>query len=153
MTRRNDAIDAMIGVAAIGVKVGEASARAGLATAYVASRIPLVGAPLRAAADRVTADGHRVRQDAMARIEMTVDQVVESSLTVDMTDRVLRSPAMEHAIAHLASSPDLRKAITEQTTGMAEQTMEGVRRRSEALDEVTERTVRRWLHRSRPQET
>jgi hypothetical protein len=153
MTRRSDAIDAMIGVAVIGAKVGEASARAGLATAAVAMRIPVVGAPLRAASDRVTADGQRVRHEAIARLETTVDRIVESSLTVDVTDRVLRSPAMEHAIAHLASSPDLRQAITEQTAGMAEQTMEGVRRRSEALDEATERTVRRWLHRPRPQQT
>lgn len=152
MSRRTDAIDAFIGVALIGAKVGEASARAGLATAEVAMRIPIVGAPLRAAGERVAADGQRVRHEAIARIETTVDQIIESSLTVDMTDRVLRSPAMQHAIEHLASSPDLRQAITEQTAGMAEQTMEGVRRRSEALDDVTERTVRRWLHRPRPHE-
>jgi hypothetical protein len=152
VSRRTDAIDAMIGVALMGAKVGEASARAGMATAQVAMRIPVVGAPLRTASERVTADGQRVRHEAIARIETTVDRIIESSLTVDMTDRVLRSPAMQHAIEHLASSPDLRQAITEQTTGMAEQTMEGVRRRSEALDDVTERTVRRWLHRPRPHE-
>jgi hypothetical protein len=152
VSRRTDAIDACIGVALMGAKVGEASARAGLATAEVAMRIPVVGAPLRAAGERVTADGQRVRHEAIARIETTVDRIIESSLTVDMTDRVLRSPAMQHAIEHLASSPDLRQAITEQTAGMAEQTMEGVRRRSEALDDVTERTVRRWLHRPRPHE-
>ncbi len=153
MSRRSDAIDALIGVAVIGVKVGEASARVGLATAEVAMRTPVLGAPLRAATSRVIADGQRARREAIGQLEATVDRVVDSTLTVDMTDRVLRSPAMQHAIDHLADSPELRKAITEQTAGMAEQTLEGVRRRSEALDDVTERTVRRWLHRPRPHET
>ena len=116
-------------------------------------RTPVLGAPLRAATSRVIADGQRARREAIGQLEATVDRIVDSTLTVDMTDRVLRSPAMQHAIDHLADSPELRKAITEQTAGMAEQTLEGVRRRSEALDDVTERTVRRWLHRPRPHET
>ena len=46
---------------------------------------------------------------------------------------------------------ELRQAIADQSMGMAQQTIEGVRRRGVALDDAAERTARRWLRRQPPQ--
>ena len=67
--------------------------------------------------------------------------------TFGVTDNVLQSAVVQHAIDHLAASPELRQAVADQTVGMAQQTIDGVRRRSVALDDVAEQTVRRWLRR------
>jgi hypothetical protein len=83
--------------------------------------------------------------------EQIVSEALESRLTVELTDRVLQGPAMQHAVEYLAASPELRRVVAEQSAGMAEQTMEGVRRRSVVLDDAAERTVRGWLRRPRPQ--
>jgi hypothetical protein len=83
--------------------------------------------------------------------EQIVTDALESRLTVELTDRVLQGPAMQHAVEYLAASPELRRVVAEQSAGMAEQTMEGVRRHSVVLDDAAERTVRGWLRRPRPQ--
>ena len=78
-------------------------------------------------------------------------EALDSRLTVAVTDRLLEGPVMQHAMEHIAASPELRRVITEQSAGMAEQTMDGVRRHSVTLDDAAERTVRGWLRRPRPQ--
>jgi hypothetical protein len=83
--------------------------------------------------------------------QQIVADALDSKLTVELTDRVLEGPAMQRAVAFLAASPELRQVLAEQSAGMAEQTLEGVRRRSVALDDAAERTVRGWLRRPRPQ--
>jgi hypothetical protein len=83
--------------------------------------------------------------------ERIVADALDSKLTVQLTDRVLQGPVMQHAIEHLAASPELRQVVAEQSAGMAEQAMDGVRRRSVVLDDAAERTVRGWLRRPRPQ--
>jgi hypothetical protein len=83
--------------------------------------------------------------------ERLVADALDSRLTVELTDRVLHGPVMQHAIEHLANSPELRQVVAEQSAGMAEQAMDGVRRRSVVLDDAAERTVRGWLRRPRPQ--
>ncbi len=67
----------------------------------------------------------------------------------------MASEEMNHLVAHLASSPELRAAISEQTSGLADDMVVGVRERTVTLDEVAERTVRGWLRRPRvrPQPT
>jgi hypothetical protein len=92
--------------------------------------------------------------DALATnpaFERLVADALESRLTVELTDRVLQGPVMQHTIEHLANSPELRQVVAEQSAGMAEQAMDGVRRRSVVLDDAAERTVRGWLRRPRPQ--
>jgi hypothetical protein len=86
-----------------------------------------------------------------AAFRQIVADALDSKLTVDLTDRLLEGPAMEHAVAFLAASPELRQVVAEQSAGMVEQTMAGVRSRSVVLDDAAERTVRRWLRRPRPQ--
>jgi hypothetical protein len=181
MSARGEVTDVMIGTAVMGVRIGGESARAAIACGRLATRVPVLGGPLRSAVGRVAADGERTRAEGLRRIDAEVDRTVtallehprtrelveaavanpalrqmildavDSTLTVDVTDHVLQGPAMQHAIEHLASSPELRRAVAEQSAGMAQQTLETVRRRSVTLDDATERTVRGWLRRPRPQ--
>ena len=151
MARRSDAADVAIGVGVLGVRIGGAAARVALASARLTMQAPVVGPPLRAATDRMAADGRRARLEAERWIERTASDAAESKVALELTDSVLQSALVQHAIDHLAASPELRQAVAEQTVGMAQQTMEGVRRRSVALDDVAEQTVRRWLRRQPPQ--
>jgi len=79
--------------------------------------------------------------------------VLDSPLLLEITDRVMASEEMQRVIAHIASSPELRAAITEQTSGLTEEMVAGVRQRTVSLDDVAERTVRGWLRRPRPMTT
>jgi hypothetical protein len=71
-------------------------------------------------------------------------------LLVQATDRVLNGPEMQRVIAHVAASPDVRAALTKQSTSLAEEMAESMRSRAERLDDAAERTVRGWLRRPRP---
>jgi hypothetical protein len=79
--------------------------------------------------------------------------VLDSRVLLELTDRVMASEEMQRVIAHIASSPELRAAIAEQSSGLADEMVEGVRRRTVSLDDVAERTVRGWLRRPRPSPT
>ena len=79
--------------------------------------------------------------------------VLDSPVLLEITDRVMASDEMQRVIAHIASSPELRAAIAEQTTGLTDEMVAGVRQRTVSLDDVAERTVRGWLRRPRPMTT
>jgi hypothetical protein len=79
--------------------------------------------------------------------------VLDSPLLLQITDRVMASPEMQRVIAHIASSPELRTAMAEQSSGLAEEMVAGVRQRTVSMDDVAERTVRGWLRRPRPMPT
>jgi hypothetical protein len=86
-------------------------------------------------------------------LERLLVRVLDSRLLLELTDRVVRSPEMEQVIGHIASSPELRAALAEQSTGLAEEMVSGVRRRTAAMDDAAERTVRGWLRRPRARPT
>lgn len=181
MSARGEMADVMIGTVVMGVRVGADSARLAIACGRIATRVPGVGGPLRAAVGRVATDGEHARAEGLRRIDAEIDRTitallehprtrelvesavanpalrqmildaVDSTLTVDVADHVLQGPAMQHAIEHLAASPELRRAVAEQSAGMAQQTLENVRQRSVVLDDATEKTVRGWLRRPRAQ--
>jgi hypothetical protein len=71
-------------------------------------------------------------------------------LLVQATDRALSGPELQRVIEHVAASPEIRTALTKQSTSMAEELAEGLRTRAESLDDVAERTVRGWLRRPHP---
>jgi len=48
------------------------------------------------------------------------------------------------------TSPEVRSALTLQSSSLAEEMVSGVRTRAETFDDVAERTVRGWLRRPRP---
>jgi hypothetical protein len=79
--------------------------------------------------------------------------VLDSPVLLEITDRVMASDEMQRVITHIASSPELRAAIAEQTTGLADEMVAGVRQRTVTMDDVAERTVRGWLRRPRPMTT
>jgi len=71
-------------------------------------------------------------------------------LLVQATDRALNGPELQRVIEHVAASPEVRAALTQQSTTLAAEMAEGLRVRAENLDEVAERTVRGWLRRPHP---
>ena len=99
---------------------------------------------------------HRVIERAAAEIAATTDiaatvaAALDSHVVLEVTDRVLASPEMQRTVQHIASSPELRRALTEQSSGLAEEMIGGLRERGETLDETAERAVRGWLRRPRP---
>lgn len=71
-------------------------------------------------------------------------------MLVQATDRALSGPEMQRIVQHVASSPEVREALTHQSTSLAEEMVASVRTRAESLDDAAERTVRGWLRRPRP---
>ena len=87
-------------------------------------------------------------------LERLVMRVLDSRFVDNLTERLLDSPEMQRVIEHIASSPEVLAAVTAHTETLAEEMVSDVRRRSRAVDDVAERTVRTWLRRPpRPQAT
>ena len=83
-------------------------------------------------------------------LERLVVRVLESRLVDDITEQVLRSPEMDRVVEHIATSPQVIAAVTQHTQTLAEEVVDDVRRRTQTLDDVAERTVRGWIRRPRP---
>jgi hypothetical protein len=111
--------------------------------------------PLTEQLGRVLAE-HRVverlAQELIAQGTVTavVDEAMEAGLATQLTDRILESPDLQRLVAYIAGSPDLRAAMAEQTAGLADEMVSGVRTRAQSMDDVAERTVRGWLRRPKP---
>ena len=89
---------------------------------------------------------------ASPALERLLSDALDSRLTVDLTDRIVRSPAFRHVLYGVLSSPELRAALTGQSTSFAEEIAEGLRQRLRRLDDTAERKPRRWCRRPpRPQ--
>jgi hypothetical protein len=86
-------------------------------------------------------------------LERMLVRVLDSPLLLELTDRLVKSPEMEQVVGHIASSPELRAALAAQSSGLADEMVTGVRRRTAAMDDVAERAVRGWLRRPRPKPT
>lgn len=97
----------------------------------------------------------RVAAEITARMDVgqTVADALESPVVIEITERFLGSAEMQSAVAHIAATPELRQALREQSSGLAEEMVGGLRRRSQAMDEKAERTVRGWWRRPRPRTT
>jgi len=74
----------------------------------------------------------------------------DSRLVPELTDRILRSPEMRTVLEYVATSPEVRRALTQQSSSLAGDMVGGVRTRSESLDDAAERRIRSWLRRPRP---
>jgi hypothetical protein len=83
-------------------------------------------------------------------LERLVIRVLESRLVDELTEQVLRSPEMERVVEHIATSPQVVAAVTQHTQTLAEEVVDDVRRRTQTVDDIAERTVRGWLRRPRP---
>jgi uncharacterized RDD family membrane protein YckC len=80
---------------------------------------------------------------ARGELERLVTLGLGSQQTLELTDRVLASEEMQHALRAVASSPELRDAMAEQATGLAEEVVGGVRASAARLDDRAEQVVRR----------
>jgi hypothetical protein len=83
-------------------------------------------------------------------LEQLLVAVLESRLVPELTDRILRSREMQTVLEYIATSPEVRRALTEQSSSLADEMVDGIRARTETLDDAAERTVRGWLRRPRP---
>jgi hypothetical protein len=83
-------------------------------------------------------------------LERLVVRVLESRLLDDVTERVIVSPEFQRVVEHVASSPEVLAAVSHHTETLAEEMVADVRRRSQRVDDIAERTVRSWLRRPRP---
>jgi hypothetical protein len=82
--------------------------------------------------------------------EAAVATALDHEMTQRLVQAVLASPAMQQTIEYVAASPEVRAALTTQSTTLAGEMVDGVRTRAESLDDAAERTVRGWLRRPRP---
>ena len=92
---------------------------------------------------------HRVLERVVAELaasgelERLTTAALVSPRTLELTDRVLASDETQHALRHVASSPELREAVARQTTGLADEVVGGVRASATRLDDRAEQVVRR----------
>jgi hypothetical protein len=86
---------------------------------------------------------------ASPALERLIVRVLESRLVDDLTERVLDSPELQQVIERVASSPEVLEAMSHHTETLADEMVSDVRRRSQRVDDVAERTVRSWLRRPR----
>ena len=131
---RPDVGDAAIALAAVAYNLARIPA-------HMAQRLPGMGV--------LAAEGAAVRARLMSRLEGVAADVADR-LLLQATDRVLSGPEVQRVIEHVASSPEVRAALTAQSTTMAEEMVATVRNRAETMDDAAERTVRGWLRRPRP---
>jgi hypothetical protein len=69
---------------------------------------------------------------------------------VHATDRALRGPELQRVIEHVAASAEVREALTQQSTTLAQEMAQGLRTKAETLDDVAERAVHGWFRRPHP---
>jgi len=80
---------------------------------------------------------------ASGALDQAVDQALNSRHTSELMDRVLHSDQMRRAIREVVAGPEMRAAMAQQTTGLAEELVVGVRKAAVRLDDRAERVVRR----------
>ena len=97
-------------------------------------------------------EAQRLLEHAIASpgLERLIATVLESKLVPELTDRILASREMQAVLEYVAKSPELRRALTEQSSSLAEEMVDGLRGRTESLDAAAETTIRGWLRRPRP---
>jgi uncharacterized RDD family membrane protein YckC len=85
---------------------------------------------------------------ASPAFERMVHDALESKITADLADQVLRSPTFEHALGEVLGSPHTRAALARQSSSLAGEAGLGLRRRAARLDDSAERRPRRWFRRA-----
>jgi uncharacterized RDD family membrane protein YckC len=88
---------------------------------------------------------HRVLERMAAEFAETgaLDQAVENALasphTQELTDRIVNSEQMRSAIREIVASPEVRKAVTQQTVGFVDELAGAIRARARRLDDRMDR--------------
>jgi uncharacterized RDD family membrane protein YckC len=87
---------------------------------------------------------------ASGELERLVNEALASPQATELTDRLLASDETQRILHHVTSSPELREAITRQTTGFAEEMVGGTRAAAARGDDRAEHVVRRPPRTVRP---
>ena len=103
----------------------------------------LLAGPLPEALGRSLAEHHVIERVAAGMVEG--DDAETGPALEELTHRVVESPAFRQALTEVLSLPEVRAALTRQATGFGDEVVDGVRRRSRALDQVLETQARRLL--------
>jgi uncharacterized RDD family membrane protein YckC len=90
---------------------------------------------------------------ASPALERLIREALESKLTAGLADGVLQSAEFEQMLGRVMSSPEVRHALTRQSTSLAAETAAGLRRQSVRADVAAERLPRRWFRRAPRAET
>jgi uncharacterized RDD family membrane protein YckC len=85
---------------------------------------------------------------ASPALERLIGDVFESKVRVELTERILGSPEFERMLGDVLSSPQVRHALTQQSTGLAGEAADAARGRAVRLDDAVERPPRRWFRRA-----
>ena len=75
--------------------------------------------------------------------ERLLTAALASERTLELTDRVLESDEAQQALRHVASSPELKDAVTKQTASLAQEVVGGIRSSGRRLDDRSERPFHR----------
>ena len=89
---------------------------------------------------------------ASPALERLLVEALDSRLRIDLTDRIVRSPAFRHVLYGVLSSPELRAALTDQSTSFAQEIAEISVSACGGSTTGAERSPRHWFRRPpRPQ--
>lgn len=90
-------------------------------------------------------------RDALAdpSVRRILVETVNSDLVTDVADEVVRSPAFQHMLTSVLTSPELRRALERQTAGFGNEVAAAGRRRSLQADDAIEAHVHGWIRRPR----
>jgi uncharacterized RDD family membrane protein YckC len=80
---------------------------------------------------------------ASGELDKAVEEALASPRASELTERIVHSEAVRQAIRDVVAGPEVRAALTQQTTGLAEELAVGVRIRAVRLDDRAERVARR----------
>jgi hypothetical protein len=86
---------------------------------------------------------------ATTDVDRVISAVLDHPMTASAVERILASREMDRVVEHIASSPAVLDAVSSQTQTLADEMVTSVRTRSQAVDDMAERTVRGWLRRPR----
>jgi uncharacterized RDD family membrane protein YckC len=75
--------------------------------------------------------------------ERLLAEVLESGLRPELADRMLQSPGFQRALRGVLANPEVRHALTQQSSSLASEAAEGARARAVRLDDRAERGPRR----------
>lgn len=94
---------------------------------------------------------HRRYEQLVAQGETAVNRWIERGQAEEPHSRLMARTAVnltiDDVIQHLAENPELKGLVTQQTAGIADDIVDGVRGRTVTADIVLERLVRGLLHR------
>jgi uncharacterized RDD family membrane protein YckC/phage baseplate assembly protein W len=104
---------------------------------------PLPEAVARSAVEHRVAE--RVADEVLAGVD--VERALRGLLASPTAERILRSPEFDRLLRDILERPQVREALTHQSTSMAAEAVAAARVRAVRADNALERAPRRWLRR------